>query len=133
MNTGLAHTAARVVSCDRLPQTLLFQLCPALGAKEIVGVLALPKAQILAQNSDHRRAKRDHLCFLVFGVAIVHNTVVKVEITYLYGADGRGATTAIQQKIDNHPIPIFCKGRFADIGFFYISFTKLNCLDIPQH
>lgn len=110
------HSAPRVVPCDRLPQAVLRQLCTRLRAKEIVRRLPATVSPILPQNDNHGAAKGYDLRFPVLRVAVEHNAAVQIHVPNLYRPDRCGAAPAVQKEIDNHPVPIFRKSRFANIG-----------------
>ena len=118
VDRSLLHPAPRVVPCDRLPQAVLRQLCTRLRAKEIIPRLPATVTPILPQNGNHGAAKGNDLCFSVLRVAVEHNAAVQIHVPNLYRPDRRGAAPAVQKKVDNHPVPIFRKGRFANVGLF---------------
>ena len=118
VNRSLLHTAPRVVPCDRLPQAVLRQLCTRLRAKEIIRRLPATVTPILPQNGNHGAAKGNDLRFPVLRVAVEHNAAVQIHVPNLYRPDRCGAAPAVQKKVDNHPVPIFRKGRFANVGLF---------------
>ena len=118
MNRSLLHSAPRVVPCDRLPQAVLRELCSRFRAKEVVCRLPATVSPILPQNGNHGAAKGNDLRFSVLRVAVEHNAAVQIHVPNLYRPDRRGAAPAVQKKVDNHPVPIFRKGRFANVGLF---------------
>ena len=101
-----------------MPQAALRQLCTRFCAKEIIRRLPATVSPILPQNGNHGAAKGNDLRFSVLRVAVEHNAAVQIHVPNLYRPDRRGAAPAVQKKIDNHPVPIFRKGRFANVGLF---------------
>ena len=113
---SLLHPAARVVSCDRLPQAVFCELCSRFRAKEIIRRLPATVAPILPQNGNHGAAKGYDLRFPVLRVAVEHNTPVQIHVPNLYRPDRRGAAPAVQKKVDNHPVPTFARQPLQNIG-----------------
>ena len=118
VNRSFLHSAPRVVSCDRLPQAVLRELCTRFRAKEVIGAFPASIPLILPQNGDHGAAKGNDLGFPVFCVAVEHHAAVQIHIPNLNCPNRGGTTAAVEQKVDNHPVPIFRKSRFANVGLF---------------
>ena len=74
--------------------------------------------QILPKNADHGTAQGDDLGFSVFGVAVEDHTRIQIHVTDLDGSDRCRSAAAVQQEVDDDPIPVFRKSRFANVGLF---------------
>ena len=70
VNRSFLHSAPHVVSCDRLPQAVLRQLCSRFRAKEIIRRLPATVTPILPQNGNPGAAKGYDLRFSVLRVAV---------------------------------------------------------------
>ena len=126
MNACLLDAAPLIVSRYGLPQAVLRKLSPCFGAEQIIIVRAPPEAQILPQNRNHLTAKGNDLRLAVFCMPIIDKTVFQVHVSDLNCPDCRGSAAAVQQKVDNDPIPILRKAAFARVGFFSSAASSLS-------
>ena len=86
MDGSLFHTALSVVVCNTAAQTVFGHWLVRIGWKERFIRFSLTVCQILLQNSDHIRAKRQGLRTIVLDMTCEEQSVFQIQILYMKAA-----------------------------------------------
>ena len=132
MDGSPLHASCVVVLHDSKPQGILGEEVPKLIAEEKVRAAARPNCHVIPEDSDHRRAERNDLNLAVLRVPEDNLFSGKVYILNLNVSNCCSPTTAVEQKIDDDPIPILTK---VAVGFgllqkdheFFIGVDLFDC------
>ena len=132
MDRSPLHASAVVVLHDSKPQGVLSQETAELITEQVVGRFALSDCHVIPQNGHHRRAEGNDLNLAVFRVPENNLSAAQVYILILNVANCGSPTTAVEQEIDDDPIPILTE---VAVGFrllqedheFFVSVNLFDC------
>ena len=119
MDACLLDTARVVVMNDGEAQAIFGEHFPVLRTEQIIFGLAFSHSHIVLQNRHHLTTKGICLNFSIFIVPKHNLPALQINISVLDVADCGSPTPAVQQKIDNYPVPIL-----TEIGTFGRLFSK---------
>lgn len=131
MERSSLHASCVVVLYDSKPQGILREEVPELIAEEIVRAAARPNCHVIPKNGNHRRAERDDLNLAILRVPEDDLFSGKVYILDLDVSHCGSPTTAVEQKVDDDPIPILAE---VAVGFWLLQkdhefFIGVNLFD----
>ena len=116
VDRSLLDTAPPVVFGNRTAQPIFRHHFTCIIGKEIIVWLTFADLNVFTQNRNHHGAQRRDLRSLVLGVLEINHAVFKVEVFILNQADRSRSVPAVEQIIDDDPVPILRKCAGAQIG-----------------
>lgn len=131
MDRSSFHTSCVVVLHNGEPQGILREEITEFIAEEPVGTASSTNCHVIPKNSDHGRAERDDLNLAVLGVSENDLFAGKVYILNLNVSHCGSPTAAVEQEIDDDPIPILAE---VAVGFRLLQkdhklFVRVNLFD----
>ena len=109
MDRSSFHASGIVVLYDSKPQGVLCEEIPKLITKEIVRTVSCPNCHVIPKDSNHGRTERNYLNLTVLRVPENDLFSGKVYILNLNVSHCGSPTAAVEQEIDDDPIPILTK------------------------
>ena len=132
MDRSPLHASGIVVLHDGEPQGVLCEEVPELIAEEPVGAASPTNCHVVPKDGNHGRTERNDLNLAVFRVSEDDLFASKVYILKLDVSYCGSPTAAVEQKIDDDPIPILAE---VAVGFrllqkdheFFVSVNLFDC------
>ena len=116
---SLFYATLSVVVGNTAAQTVFGHWLVRVGWKQRLVWFSLAVCQILLQDGDHIRTKRQGLRTIVLDMTCEEHSVLQIQIPYPKTADRTGPTTSVEQEVDDYPRPIF-----GEIALFQIRLSE---------
>ena len=131
MNRSSFHASGGVVLYNRKPQGVSCEKAAKLVAEQVIRTASCPNCHVIPKDRNHGRAERNDLNLAVLRVSENDLFSGKVYILNLNVSHRGSPTAAVEQKIDDDPIPILAE---VAVGFWLLQenhefFIGVNLFD----